>query len=85
MEGIKTMNNAGYVPFTHYFVKAIETVPFPITKNELVETVGDKYIFTKPGKVIMLSEILKMLVPENYECATALYCAIVATMEKYDI
>lgn len=76
------MPNEGYVPFGHYLVKAIDDVSFPTTKSELIQIAGDRYVAIKPGSTISLQELFSMLEPEQYKCATALYCAVAATIEK---
>lgn len=76
------MPNEGYVPFGHYLVKAIDGVSFPTTKAELIKYAGDKNLAVKPGEEFALAELFSMLEPESYKCATALYCAMAAAMEK---
>ena len=79
------MPNAGYVPFTHYLVKAIGDISYPIDKAHLISAVDGVSIYTKPGKKVLLSDIFDMLIPDEFECATALYCAVSSTMEKNGI
>ncbi len=79
------MANTDYVPFNHYLVKQLGGISFPTTKGRLREYAGDMKIQTKPGKEMLLSDIVDRLAPENYECATAFYCAVTAVMEKYGL
>lgn len=79
------MPNMGYTPFFHYFVKCIPDVSFPIEKKELIRSVGGTPICVSPDKSMDMTEILDKLIPESYSCATALYCALTAIMEKGDL
>lgn len=79
------MPNTGYVPFTHHLVRAVGGASFPATKQQLIAYAGEQRVETKPGRQMRLADLLGYLVPETFPCATALYCALAAVMEKYDL
>ncbi len=76
------MPNTGYVPFNHYLVKSLKNVSFPVTKQDLIALVGEDELPFTPDKNVKLSDILQKLCPTTFPCATALYCAVNATLEK---
>lgn len=73
------MREIPYLLGTHYMVIAMRPITFPISKEEIINKVGDKKIRTSPDGYTDFKEILQKIPLDYFSCAAEFYCALNAS------
>lgn len=68
--------NKDFLLESHYIVKALKGIEFPITKQEMCEKFGEKDIKTGYNQFIKLKDILNETEFESFNSAAEFYSAI---------
>lgn len=75
------MDNRYYLSGAHYITKAMTDVNYPITKQELIEQVGNREVRVEWDEYKPLKELLGLIKIDNFENAASFFSALYATHE----
>ena len=55
-------------------------ISYPITKEEIINQVGNKQVKVDYGKEVSLAEIIQPIQLEHFDCAAQFYCALLGSL-----
>lgn len=75
------MSDKSFVNMSHYIVKALGDVDYPINKNALIELVGDQEVVVDWNQKKTIKELIEPIKISRFENAASFYCALNAVMQ----
>ncbi len=74
------MTKPSYPALFHYIHKQMADVAFPITKQALLEQIGDRQVFVDWTTQAPLRIFVEPIPQQSFSCAADFYCMMIAAM-----
>lgn len=75
-----TKPSTSYPALFHFIHKQLRDVDFPVTKEALLERIGDRAVYVDWDVQIPLRTLIEPIPQEAFSCAADLYCMMIAAM-----
>ena len=72
------MTKPAYPALFHYIQKQMADVAYPITKQALLEQIGEREVFVDWDVQVPLRTFIEPIRREGFSCAADFYCMLIA-------
>ncbi len=74
------MTKDAYPALFHYIHKGMADIAFPVTKQEVLDRIGDRTVFVDWKEQIPLRTFIEPIAGSSFSCAADFYCKLIAAL-----
>ena len=76
------MVDESYPALFHFIHRQLRDISYPVTRQALLETAGERAVQTDWAASVPLRELMRGMRKEQFSCAAEFYCDLIAAMTR---